>query len=186
MDSFTLLPLYPWWKSMRYSLDMRLVVHQSPSGRCGEKSLSFAGNRTPASQPVASFLNSNYGYWIKIYERNGTIQFHRLWSTQLYIAVRLISVSILLDFSGFHCSALTPIIVKAELWCYKLFSLDHLNKMSMRPITSEKLEILASVIFSFIRQWTFKVPECGVRIYCSLTFHLCKFSTTNGHIIFYC
>jgi hypothetical protein len=52
--SFTPRPLYPWGKSPRYPLDMRLGGLESRSGRCGEeKHLAPAGNRTPAVHPVS-------------------------------------------------------------------------------------------------------------------------------------
>jgi hypothetical protein len=51
--SFTPRPLYPWEKSPRYPLNMRLSWPWSRSGRCGEKSLTPAGNWTPPFKPVA-------------------------------------------------------------------------------------------------------------------------------------
>jgi hypothetical protein len=51
--SFTPRPLYLKGESPRYPLGRRLGVPHSRYGRCEEKNLSPAGNRSPAVQPVA-------------------------------------------------------------------------------------------------------------------------------------
>jgi hypothetical protein len=55
--SFMPLPLYPWVKSPRYSLDRRLVGPQRWSGRHGEvKILASTGTRTPTRSQLLCWL----------------------------------------------------------------------------------------------------------------------------------